>query len=68
MKGLNTASRSASGIPGQLSPMLYRVEASRNRTTGGTGLGPAIAKQILPVHSGKVEAATSRLGGERLTV
>ncbi|BAH43938.1 two-component sensor histidine kinase [Brevibacillus brevis NBRC 100599] len=28
----------------------YRVEHSRNRTTGGTGLGLAISKQILELH------------------
>ncbi|MBW5467067.1 HAMP domain-containing protein [Brevibacillus formosus] len=36
----------------------YRVEHSRNRSTGGTGLGLAISKQILELH-GAVYGATN---------
>lgn len=33
----------------------YRVDGARARTTGGVGLGLAIAKRIIDLHEGKVE-------------
>ena len=39
----------------------YRVDKSRNLTTGGAGLGLTIAKQIIDMHSGRI-AVSSRLG------
>ncbi len=42
---------------------LYRVEASRNRTSGGAGLGLAICKNIVEAHEGTIAAYPSPLGG-----
>ena len=42
---------------------LYRVEGSRNRTSGGAGLGLAICKNIAKAHEGTIEALPSPLGG-----
>jgi len=42
---------------------LYRVEGSRNRTSGGAGLGLAICKNIVDAHEGIIFAHNSRLGG-----
>ncbi len=42
---------------------LFRVEASRNRETGGAGLGLSICKGIVNVHNGEIHASHSNLGG-----
>ncbi len=42
---------------------LYRGEGSRNRATGGAGLGLAICKNIVDAHQGHIEADSSSLGG-----
>lgn len=42
---------------------LYRTETSRNRETGGAGLGLAICKEIVTAHQGQIEAKQSPLGG-----
>jgi two-component system OmpR family sensor kinase len=46
----------------------YRLEGSRSRSTGGTGLGLTIAKQIAEAHGGSIGIETSPLGGARLKV
>lgn len=42
---------------------LYRVEGSRNRKTGGAGLGLAISNNIIEAHGGSISAHRSPLGG-----
>ncbi|MED3867364.1 ATP-binding protein, partial [Priestia megaterium] len=44
----------ASEIPHIFTP-LYRGEKSRNRKTGGNGLGLSIAKQIIDQHRGVIK-------------
>lgn len=41
----------------------YRVEESRNRDSGGAGLGLAICKNIVDAHEGAISAHESPLGG-----
>lgn len=47
---------------------LYRVEKSRSRSFGGSGIGLAIVKELIDAHDGKIEVK-SRLGeGSSFTV
>jgi signal transduction histidine kinase len=45
-----------------------RLETSRNRETGGTGLGLTIAQDVILAHRGRIELGTSALGGLEATV
>jgi two-component system osmolarity sensor histidine kinase EnvZ len=45
-----------------------RLEASRNRKTGGTGLGMAIAQDIILGHGGRIFLSRSPMGGLRVTI
>jgi signal transduction histidine kinase len=53
------------GIPAKDLPNIferfYRVDKSRARATGGTGLGLTIARRLVEAHGGKIEAS-SKLG------
>jgi len=57
--------------PGELDRVFepfHRLESSRNRETGGTGLGLPIARNILRAHGGDVVLANRPMGGARATV
>lgn len=47
---------------------LYRVDDSRNRSTGGTGLGLSICAHIVEAHQGEISAEQSVLGGLAVTI
>jgi two-component system, OmpR family, sensor histidine kinase BaeS len=63
---------SAPGVDEKNLPRLferfYRVEASRNRASGGAGLGLAICRAIVDAHAGTIAAQPSPLGGLWLTI
>ena len=45
-----------------------RLDRSRDRSTGGYGLGLAIARRVLELHGGTAFAGNSPLGGARFTL
>ncbi|PKG80873.1 hypothetical protein CXF85_22485 [Colwellia sp. 75C3] len=47
---------------------LYRVEGSRSRGTGGSGLGVAICKSLIEAHNGNIHAKHSSLGLVKIIV
>ncbi|WP_420955821.1 ATP-binding protein [Burkholderia gladioli] len=55
------------GVPepmlGQVFERLFRVDASRSRQSGGSGLGLALCKHIVEAHGGSIAARRSPLGG-----
>lgn len=63
---------SAPGVPSvelsRLTERLYRVEGSRNRASGGSGLGLSIAQALARAHGADMQADTSPLGGLRWTL
>lgn len=48
---------------GQLFERFYRAENSRGRSSGGSGLGLSIGREIVLAHGGTIEARSSELGG-----
>ena len=46
----------------------YRIEGSRNKETGGVGLGLAIAKDVIVSHGGSIQLEDSDLGGLRVLI
>ena len=61
-----TIENTGAHIPDETIPKLfepfYRVDQSRNRQTGGTGLGLYIVKTILDLHGAKIEIANTIQG------
>lgn len=51
-----------------LAERFYRTEPSRNRRTGGAGLGLAMVSQIVQAHSGSLAFSDSALGGLKVEV
>lgn len=45
-----------------------RLETSRNRETGGTGLGLTIARDVILAHRGTIQLADAPIGGLLVTV
>jgi signal transduction histidine kinase len=45
-----------------------RLEESRNRATGGAGLGLAIVRSLVEAHGGTVEIAAAAGGSARVTI
>ena len=58
----------ASDALGKLFEPLFREEASRNRESGGSGLGLSIVKKIVDAHSGTCEAVHSEQGGLEIKI
>jgi two-component system sensor histidine kinase CpxA len=60
------------GIPPQYLEQIFtpffRVAESRNRDSGGTGIGLAIARQAVLLHGGKIKAENSSKGGLVITI
>ncbi|SHF23665.1 two-component system, OmpR family, sensor histidine kinase BaeS [Modicisalibacter ilicicola DSM 19980] len=52
----------------RLTERLYRVDASRSRRRGGSGLGLSIASALVQAHNGRWQASHSPLGGVRWTL
>lgn len=67
-----TVSDTGAGIPPEHWPHVfdrfYRVDPSRSRTTGGVGLGLAIARQLVEASSGRIAVASEPARGTTFTV
>ncbi|WP_375748573.1 ATP-binding protein [Vibrio sp. HN007] len=67
-----TIQDSAPCVPKDLQDKLFdrffRVESSRNREHGGSGLGLSLCKQIVDAHQGTITATDSSLGGLKVTI
>ncbi len=46
----------------------YRLDRSRDRNTGGFGLGLSIARKAVELHGGTLKVAQSQLGGAKFTI
>ncbi len=67
-----TFADSAPGVNDEQLAMLfdrfYRTEGSRNRASGGSGLGLSICQNIVSAHGGTLKAGHSPFGGVSITV
>ena len=66
-----TVSDNGAGIPAQHLPFIferfYRVEASRDRSSGGSGLGLAIARSLILAQGGNIQAESQEGQGTRIS-
>ena len=46
----------------------YRLEESRNKQTGGVGLGLSITKDVIRAHGGTIKLSDSPLGGLKVEI
>ena len=69
--GRVTVADSGPGIPETDLPFVferfYRVDPSRSRSTGGTGLGLTIGKQLVEAHRGQIQVESAPGQGTRFT-
>lgn len=60
------------GIPSEeiefIFEKLYRVEKSRSRTSGGSGIGLAIVKELVEAHNGSMEVESNLGNGSTFTI
>jgi signal transduction histidine kinase len=60
------------GIPASQLPLIwerfYRVDPSRDRTTGGMGLGLALSKRMVEGMAGTIDASSAEGAGTTMTV
>lgn len=67
-----TFADTAPSVPDEALPhlfeRLFRVESSRNRLTGGAGIGLSICHNIVEAHGGSIKASHSPLGGLKITI
>lgn len=76
LKNINTIELiiedSAPGVPDEalakLFERLFRVDKSRSRANGGSGLGLSICQNIVKAHGGMMYADHSRLGGLQIKI
>jgi two-component system, OmpR family, sensor histidine kinase BaeS len=63
---------SGPGVPEEALPRLfdrlYRVDSSRNRDSGGSGLGLSICRHIIEHHNGTIHCEKSALGGLKIVI
>jgi signal transduction histidine kinase len=70
-KAFISVSDTGKGIPPKDLPVIferfYRVDKSRARTTGGSGLGLTIAKRLVEAHGGTISAESQKGKGSTFT-